>query len=64
MGMEAMLVMWPGRLTNFHSLTPWRLYMKFGFKTDPGAFEEMIWYCQNDRVLGQKSKNDTDLLYS
>ena len=64
MGVAAMLVMWPGPLENFHSLNPWRLYMKFGAQLAQWIFEEIVWNCQNMRVLGQMSKNDLDLLYS
>ena len=64
MGMAAMLVMYPGALENFFiPSTPrgsiWNLV-----SIGPVVLEQILWNCQNLRFLGQRSKNDLDLLYS
>ena len=64
MGVAAMLVMWPEPFEkNFILSTPrgkiWNLVT-----IGPVVLEKIVWKCQNMRVLGQRSKNDLDLLYS
>ena len=49
--------------TNFLSLSPWRLCMKFGYNW-PSGFSGNVWNYGNIRILGQRSKNNLDPLYS
>ena len=58
-----MLVMCPGPLVNFFiPSTPWGSKWNL-VSIGPVVLEQIVWNCQNLRFLGQRSKNDLDLLY-